>query len=210
MYYSLLADVIDTLHLGYVLYVIIGQLLIFVGVAVGWQAIRNPWFRYTHLAMMVIVAIEVIFNITCPLTDWAVDLRKAVGLTPKEGTFIGNMANEWLFYEAPPEVFLIGYLTFAFLVIGSFFVAPPRRTRLSITTQVALVHWVIGLAFVMMMRDTIIEDVRGNRSPPVSFPLGVLILIDGTLWWWLGRGLQPKPDVVTPTSVEPETQLVAR
>ena len=44
--YRLLADVVVVVHAGYVLFVVIGLLVIAVGVARGWQGVRNPWFRW--------------------------------------------------------------------------------------------------------------------------------------------------------------------
>ena len=45
MIYRILADVVAVLHLGYVVFVVLGLLVILLGRALGWEWIRNRWFR---------------------------------------------------------------------------------------------------------------------------------------------------------------------
>lgn len=69
------ADVLVAVHLAYVGFVIFGLLAIFAGLLLHWQWIRNPWFRWTHLVMICIVAGEAIVDFECPLTTWENNLR---------------------------------------------------------------------------------------------------------------------------------------
>jgi hypothetical protein len=69
------ANVLVAVHLAYVGYVLIGLLAIFIGLLLRWQWVRNPWFRWTHLVMIVIVAGEAIVDFECPLTTWERRLR---------------------------------------------------------------------------------------------------------------------------------------
>lgn len=100
MFYGFLADVVVAVHVGYVSYVVLGQLVIFAGVLLGWRAVRNPWFRWSHLLMICIVAVESIGNVACPLTTWEYQLRRAAGqridtVTPPEvvaASMLGNLA----------------------------------------------------------------------------------------------------------------------
>lgn len=55
-----MADAIVGVHVAYVSYVAIGQLLIWLGPAMHWRWVRNPWFRWTHLIAIVIVGREAI------------------------------------------------------------------------------------------------------------------------------------------------------
>lgn len=71
------ADVIVAVHLGYMAYVVLGMLAIIIGMLLSWQWIRNPWFRLTHMAMILVVAFEALVEFTCPLTTWEHNLRKA-------------------------------------------------------------------------------------------------------------------------------------
>jgi hypothetical protein len=129
MPYSLLADVVVALHVAYVSFVVFGQVAIFLGVLLRWQWIRNPWFRWTHLAMITIVAVEAILDITCPLTTWEYNLRTLAGEQAAEGSFMGRLLHDLLFFDAPRWVFTTAYISFALLVLATFWLAPPRPWR---------------------------------------------------------------------------------
>jgi hypothetical protein len=178
-----LAEIIDATHLLYVLTVIVGLVLVLLGGALGWRWVRNPWIRLVHLSMMLIVAIEAIFDITCPMTDWSDAAR---GREIGEESFIGRCVRAVLFpgenaaNPVPSWVFTASYLTFAALIIASFFLVPPRRS-MSLTTMAAIPHLLVGIAFVSLIRG------------PVGMPFGILALIDGAVLWWLGRDASSHP-----------------
>jgi len=129
MIYSFLADVVVAIHLAYVSFVIFGQLAILVGIVFRWGWIRNLWFRSLHLLAIVIVAVEAILNITCPLTTLEYNLRLWAGQNAEEGSFIGRMLHDMMFFTAPQWVFTTCYVSFAAIVIGTFVLAPPRLRR---------------------------------------------------------------------------------
>jgi hypothetical protein len=174
-----LADVIVTVHFAWIFYVGFGQLLILLGIVLKWGWIRNFWFRFTHLTMMVLVAVEVLFNIDCPLTIWEKRLR---GFGPDDDlrygesdSFIARWLGRLIFYEdfdAGNWNFLIGgYLIFTALVVWSFCKAPPR---LPMTTAsfVALVHAAIGGILLV-------------TTWPDYWGVGVCFLVQGVLWYVL-------------------------
>src|SRR5205085_3912934 len=66
MPYGLLADLLVALHVAYVSYVAVGQLLIWLGLALRWRWVRNPYFRWTHLLMIAVVAAEAVLDWPCP------------------------------------------------------------------------------------------------------------------------------------------------
>src|SRR5438445_1207047 len=80
--YGFLADVLVAIHLAYVGYVVIGQLAIMAGVLLKWHWVRNLAFRWSHLAMICIVAVEALADFECPLTTGERDLRKAIWEKP--------------------------------------------------------------------------------------------------------------------------------
>jgi Protein of Unknown function (DUF2784) len=129
MGYGLLADVIVAVHVAYVSYVVLGQLLIWVGVLRRWAWVRNPWFRLTHLLAIAIVALEGVFAIECPLTVWERELRLAAGQSVTGETFIGRCLHNLIFYDVPPAVFTPFYVLFALVVLGTLWLAPPRRRQ---------------------------------------------------------------------------------
>jgi hypothetical protein len=127
--YTFLADVIVAVHLAYVCFVIFGELLILLGIAFRWSWIRNPWFRWIHLFMILLVAVEAILQIECPSTTWENALRRMAGETITGETFIGHFLNNILFLQAEEWVLTTCYIGFALLVAATFWLAPPRWRR---------------------------------------------------------------------------------
>jgi hypothetical protein len=127
MGYRLLADLIVAVHSAYVAFVVIGQALILIGLIRGWRWVRNWWFRVAHFAAIVIVALETVFDIPCPLTVWEQRLRELAGDEVSRGTFIGDLLHDLIFVNAPPWAFTVAYVAFALVVAATFVFAPPRR-----------------------------------------------------------------------------------
>ncbi len=127
MGYGLLADVVVAVHIAYVSFVLVGELLILLGLALRWEWVRNPWFRWTHLAAIAVVATEAVLGITCPLTTWENVLRQWAGQKTSDLSFIGRCLDDLLFYDVPEAVLTACYLGFALLVLATLCLAPPRR-----------------------------------------------------------------------------------
>jgi len=128
----ILADMIAVIHLGYVIYVILGFILIVVGIICRWKWIRNLPFRITHLLAIVGVACEALLGLNCPLTVLEFKLRYASDLSKEKVSFIGIIIDSLLYYNAPRWLFTIIYTAFALLVIITFIIAPPTRKCRSI------------------------------------------------------------------------------
>jgi len=127
MYNLLLADIIAIIHLGYVIYVILGFILIVVGIICRWKWIRNLPFRITHLLAIVGVACEALLGVDCPLTVLEFKLRYALNLSEEKVSFIGSLVDSLLYYNAPGWLFTIIYAAFAIVVVITFIIAPPTR-----------------------------------------------------------------------------------
>lgn len=127
--YGLLADLVVALHVGYVGYVALGQLLVLIGWACGWKWVRNLWFRLTHLLAIAVVVYEELRDIRCPLSVWEERLRIAAGQPSTGETFMGRLLHSILFYDAPPWAFTVGYLGFGSLVLLTFLCCRPRVGR---------------------------------------------------------------------------------
>ena len=127
MYNLLLADIIAIIHLGYVIYVILGFILIVVGIICRWKWIRNLPFRITHLLAIVGVACEALLGVDCPLTVLEFKLRYALNLSEERVSFIGAIVDSLLYYNAPGWLFTIIYAAFAIVVVITFIIAPPTR-----------------------------------------------------------------------------------
>jgi cytochrome c biogenesis protein CcdA len=130
MAYGFLADALVVIHTAYVSFVVIGMFLILAGAICRWKWVRNPWFRWAHLVAIVIVGVEAVLGITCPLTDWESHLRKLAGQKPSEGSFIGRSLDDILFFSAPEWLLAACHIGFALLVLVTFCLFPPRSFRL--------------------------------------------------------------------------------
>lgn len=129
MFYRILADITVIVHVAYVLFVVLGVVAILLGWLRNWQWVRNPWFRYLHLTMIVVVVAEAWCGITCPLTTWEQNLRRLAGQQAYRGDFIANFLHEVLFFDAPDWVFTLCYTAFGLLIAATFILAPPRRLK---------------------------------------------------------------------------------
>ncbi len=130
MVYALLADLLAALHLGFIAFVVGGQLAILIGAELHWEWIRNRWFRVGHLLAIVFVALEAIVGMVCPLTDWEYSLRRKAGQIVEEDiSFVGRLVREILFYELPTWMFTTAYISFAVLVVVTLVLVPPQWRR---------------------------------------------------------------------------------
>jgi hypothetical protein len=127
MAFRLLADGVVALHVAYVSYIVFGQLLIWLGIALRWAWIRNPWFRWTHLLMMLLVGVEAVLAIECPLTRWERILRERAGQQVSGDSFVGQLLHKLIFVDWPPWVIDSLHISFALVVLGTFVLFPPRR-----------------------------------------------------------------------------------
>lgn len=124
--YGFLADLIVFVHVLYVAFVIVGQLLIWIGWPLGWKWIRNFWFRIIHLAAIAYVVYEQIMEVRCALSIWEEQCRVLAGQPTTGETFLGRMLHSILFYNAEPWVFGIIYYTTGSLVLLTLLFCRPR------------------------------------------------------------------------------------
>ncbi|HEV7226336.1 MAG TPA: DUF2784 domain-containing protein [Pirellulales bacterium] len=129
MGYSLLADLVVVVHLAYVAFVVLGQVAICAGAVWRWSWVGNPRFRVAHLAAIVLVALESLLGIVCPLTRWENQLRELAGETAAEESFVARGVHAVLFYHWPESVFTTIYVAFAAAVALTLWLVPPRWRR---------------------------------------------------------------------------------
>ena len=125
--FQLLADVVLTLHVALVLFVVGGLVLVLVGNVLKWSWVNSLWFRLTHLATIAVVAAEAWLGIVCPLTTFEMWLRAKGKALTYEGSFIEHWLQALLFWQAPPWVFTLAYTAFALAVVAAWWFFPPRR-----------------------------------------------------------------------------------
>lgn len=103
---ALLADIVVTFHLGLILLVLLGLVLILVGWPLGWRWTRNFWLRLAQLLVIEIVAGQAVVGIECPLKTAERELRGGAGkLHELEGaSALGAWCNAMLYYPDPKYV----------------------------------------------------------------------------------------------------------
>jgi len=117
------ADALLVLHFAIVVFIVGGLILTWIGAALGWAWVRNPWFRWLHLAAIAFVALEAVVGMTCPLTEWEDALRGGV----RAESFVGRWVQRLLYYRAPEWVFTLLYLAWAAATLATLRWVPPRR-----------------------------------------------------------------------------------
>ena len=123
------ADAVLLLHVLFVVFVIVGLLLILVGKALAWSWVRNWWFRITHLVAIGVVVLQAWLGVICPLTTLEMALRREAGDATYAGTFISHWLESILYYQAPAWVFAVCYTAFAALVVLSWFWVRPNKRK---------------------------------------------------------------------------------
>lgn len=129
MIYRLLADLILLIHLSIVLFVIVAQFFIVIGLILKWPSIKNIYFRLTHLIAIAIVAAQAIVGQTCPLTTWENKFRILGNEAPYPDRFFPYWIHQILFFDWSPQVFTFLYCGFGVIVLLTFVLAPPRLGR---------------------------------------------------------------------------------
>ncbi|WP_168016868.1 DUF2784 domain-containing protein [Halomonas salinarum] len=126
LFYSLAADAILVVHAAFVVFVILGLALTLAGKPLGWQWVRNPWFRLAHLVAIGFVVLQAWLGALCPLTVWEMALRERAGDVVYSGSFVAYWLHQLLFYQAPAWAFVIVYTLFGGLVALSWLWVRPR------------------------------------------------------------------------------------
>ena len=123
---GLFADLVLALHFLYVCFTVGGEAAILAGAAMGWDWIRDRTFRLVHLAAVVLVAVEALAGVWCPLTVWEHALRGGDSAAPEVG-FVARILRRIIFYDFPAWFFVVLYAAFAALVTATWVLVRPRR-----------------------------------------------------------------------------------
>ena len=129
MPYQVLADAVLVLHLGIVVFIVAGLVLVVAGNVRGWRWVNAWWFRLAHLAAIGVVVAQAWLGQVCPLTTLEVWLRGRSGQPVYAGSFVAHWVQRILFYDAPPWAFTLAYTLFGLLVIAVWWRFPPLRRR---------------------------------------------------------------------------------
>jgi polyferredoxin len=127
--YRTLADVVLSVHVAIVAFVIGGLVLIVVGNFKRWPFVNAWWFRVAHVAAILIVVAQAWLGVVCPLTTLESWLRERAGEAGYEASFIEHWLQRGLYYDAPAWVFTLAYTLFALAVLAVWWRFPPRPRR---------------------------------------------------------------------------------
>lgn len=127
--YQLLADAVLMLHVGVVVFVMGGLLLIIIGNLLGWRRVNNVWFRLVHLLAIAVVILQAWLGALCPLTYFEMWLRTQAHATTYTGSFIQYWLQRLLYFDVPSWVFMFAYTLFGVLVLVVWWVYPPSFKR---------------------------------------------------------------------------------
>jgi hypothetical protein len=119
----MMADVLLVVHFLIAAFIVGGLLLVWIGAALGWRWVRNPWFRYLHLGAIAFVATEALLGVMCPLTVLEDMLR---GSAPAE-SFTGRWTRALLYYQAPEWTFTAAYVGWTLATLATLRWVPARR-----------------------------------------------------------------------------------
>jgi hypothetical protein len=127
--YLLAADAVLMVHVGFVIFVVLGLMLILIGGGLGWSWVRNRRFRLLHLSAIGVVILQSWLGVICPLTVLEMFLRERAGEAGYTGSFIAHWLENLLYFEAPAWVFALVYSLFGLLVAASWFWVRPRSNK---------------------------------------------------------------------------------
>lgn len=127
--YLLAADLLLFGHVLFVAFVIFGLALILIGRPLDWTWVRNPWFRFAHLAAIGIVVLQSWVGLICPLTTLEMALRRRADEVVYSGSFISHWLESLLYFQAPAWVFTACYSVFAGIVVASWYWVRPHRFK---------------------------------------------------------------------------------
>ena len=129
MLYLMAADAVLLLHVLFVVFVVVGLVLILAGRLLSWDWVRNWWFRVAHLAAIGVVVLQSWLGVICPLTTLEMYLRDKAGDATYTGSFVSHWLESILYYRAPAWVFAVAYTAFAIIVVMSWVWVRPRGRR---------------------------------------------------------------------------------
>jgi multisubunit Na+/H+ antiporter MnhB subunit len=134
-FYHVAADLVLLAHTLFVVFVVLGLVLILCGAALRWLWIRNPWFRFAHLLAIAVVVLQSWLGVLCPLTTLETGLRQRAGDAPYAGSFIAHWLEALLYYRAPAWIFMVCYTVFGAVVALSWYYIRPRPFQIPSTER---------------------------------------------------------------------------
>jgi hypothetical protein len=100
------------IHVLFVVFIVVGILLIFMGKVRHCRWVLWPWFCAAHIVGIGIVVVQSWLGVICPLTILEMALREKAGEAVYAGSFISHWLSTLLYYQAPDWLFVVVYTAF--------------------------------------------------------------------------------------------------
>lgn len=117
------ADVVLVVHFAIAAFIVAGVVATTIGGLRRWAWVRRRGWRLAHLAAVLVVAVEALIGIVCPLTVLEDHLR---GLAT-ERSFVDRWVGALLYWDFPPIVFTTAYVLVALITVALYAAVPPGR-----------------------------------------------------------------------------------
>lgn len=122
-----MANLVLIIHLAWVTFVVALTPLIMIGGFFRWRWIHHRGLRRMHVGMMLVVTLETLAGLTCPLTTLENNLRRLSGGPRYEDDFVAFWLRRILYWDFEPWVFTVVYVLFFALILVLYRLVPPRR-----------------------------------------------------------------------------------
>jgi len=126
----LLADLVLLTHFTIAAFLVVGMLLIPLGAFWNWSWVQARRLRQIHMGLIVLIAIEAVFHITCPLTTLEALLRQ----TAAPESFWADQLGKILYWDLPIEFLTILYMC-CFIWVSYLWKSVPPRKRQSQSSE---------------------------------------------------------------------------
>jgi hypothetical protein len=131
-FYAIAADIVLVTHVAVALFVVCGLLMLIAGNLTKWSQlsfVNRLWFRFAHLAAVIVVVAQAWLGVICPLTTLEMWLRARAGEATYAGSFIAHWMSQLLYYDAPPWVFVTVYSVFGMVVVTIWIIYPVKLNK---------------------------------------------------------------------------------
>jgi hypothetical protein len=122
---AITADLVAVTHALFVGFVLWGEILILIGVALGWPWVYDLPFRGIHLGWVLLVGVQDLLGRVCPLTIWKNEFRARAGQAVSNKPFIGRLVHSLLMCHLREQTQRTIRLCFAAVVLLTFLALPP-------------------------------------------------------------------------------------
>ncbi|MBE9536010.1 MAG: DUF2784 domain-containing protein [Proteobacteria bacterium] len=122
----MLTELVFIIHAGIVLFNIFAFVAIVGGISFRWAWTANRLFRFTHIFLLGIVALQALLGRLCPLTILEFRLRQAAGEAAIEESFIVRVIENFIYYDLPLWIFALVYCLAFLLALWLLKAYPPK------------------------------------------------------------------------------------